>query len=183
MDWIGHHNDIAHWGLGLDNSGPKRVEAVDWAYIESDIYDTPRDFTILCEYADGHETHISSANPIGVKWIGDDGWIYARRGAVEASDDHWLADDFSAGDVKLYHSENHTRNFLDCMRSRKPCVAPAETGHRSITPGHLAFVSHELGRALDWDPETQTIKNDEDAQTLLMHHEYRAPWSLPTELA
>ena len=27
MDWIGHHNDIAHWGLGMDKSGPISVEA------------------------------------------------------------------------------------------------------------------------------------------------------------
>jgi hypothetical protein len=26
MDWIGHHCDIAHWGLGFDNTGPSEVE-------------------------------------------------------------------------------------------------------------------------------------------------------------
>ena len=26
MDWIGHHNDIAHWGMGMERSGP--VEAL-----------------------------------------------------------------------------------------------------------------------------------------------------------
>ena len=30
MDWIGHHNDIAHWALDMDNSGPVSVEVVDW---------------------------------------------------------------------------------------------------------------------------------------------------------
>ena len=28
MDFIGHHNDIAHWGLDMDHAGPERVEAV-----------------------------------------------------------------------------------------------------------------------------------------------------------
>ena len=26
MDWIGHHGDIAHWGLGFDATGPSEVE-------------------------------------------------------------------------------------------------------------------------------------------------------------
>src|SRR5262245_22902473 len=26
LDWIGHHGDIAHWGLGLDLAGPLEVE-------------------------------------------------------------------------------------------------------------------------------------------------------------
>ena len=25
MDWVGHHVDIAHWGLGLDETGPVEV--------------------------------------------------------------------------------------------------------------------------------------------------------------
>jgi len=28
MDWVGHHVDIAHWGLGLDYSGPVEIEGV-----------------------------------------------------------------------------------------------------------------------------------------------------------
>ncbi len=26
LDWIGHHCDIAHWGLGFDRSGPSEIE-------------------------------------------------------------------------------------------------------------------------------------------------------------
>ncbi|MCX6924507.1 MAG: Gfo/Idh/MocA family oxidoreductase, partial [Verrucomicrobia bacterium] len=26
LDWIGHHCDIAHWGLGFDNAGPSEIE-------------------------------------------------------------------------------------------------------------------------------------------------------------
>ena len=72
----------------------------------------------------------------------------------------------------------HTRNFLDCVKSRKPCVAPAETAHRSITPGHLAYVSQKLGRVLAWDPRRETILDDTEAQRLLMRTDYRAAWPL-----
>ena len=26
LDWVGHHVDIAHWGLGFDRSGPSEIE-------------------------------------------------------------------------------------------------------------------------------------------------------------
>ena len=26
LDWIGHHCDIAHWGMGFDNAGPSEIE-------------------------------------------------------------------------------------------------------------------------------------------------------------
>ena len=26
LDWIGHHCDIAHWGLDFDSSGPSEIE-------------------------------------------------------------------------------------------------------------------------------------------------------------
>ncbi|MDP6680097.1 MAG: gfo/Idh/MocA family oxidoreductase, partial [Verrucomicrobiota bacterium] len=53
MDWIGHHNDIAHWALGEDAGGPTRVQAVDWAFPETDVYDTPQRYEIRCDYAGG----------------------------------------------------------------------------------------------------------------------------------
>ena len=74
-------------------------------------------------------------------------------------------------------SNDHKRNFLDCVRSRKACIAPAETGHRSVTPGHLGFVSHKLGRKLKWDPAKEVIVGDDEAQKLLMTVDYRKPWT------
>ena len=64
------------------------------------------------------------------------------------------------------------------MKSRKTCIAPAETGHRSITPGHLGYVSNALGRALQWDPENEAIVDDEAANKLLQTHNYRKPWTI-----
>jgi predicted dehydrogenase len=26
LDWIGHHGDIAHWGMGMDTNGPSEIE-------------------------------------------------------------------------------------------------------------------------------------------------------------
>ena len=177
MDWIGHHNDIAHWALGLDHSGPVKVEAAEWTFPETEVYNTPQDYTIRCEYEAGISSTISSRNRGGVKLIGEDGWVYARRGALEASEETWTQRSFNPGPKKACDSSHHVRNFLECIRTRKPCVAPAETAHRSITPGHLGYVSNSLGRPIAWDPAAEKPVDDPEAEQLLNAVDYRAPWA------
>ena len=63
------------------------------------------------------------------------------------------------------------------MKSRKPANCPAETSHRSITPGHLGYVSNTLGRALNWDPKKEQIIGDKEASELLNKMYHREPWT------
>jgi predicted dehydrogenase len=177
MDWIGHHNDIAHWALGVDDSGPTKVTARNWTFPDTSIYNTPHQYTIECQYRGGVTSNISSRNPQGLKLIGDEGWVYVRRGLMEASQPKWLDPQYDPGEIRVYRSDNHARNFIDCVRSRRPCIAPAETAHRSITPGHLGYVSNALGRSLRWDPQAESVIDDAAANQLLQQSEYRAPWS------
>lgn len=176
MDWIGHHNDIAHWALDLDKSGPVKVEAVGWTFPDTDIYDTPHHFEIRSEYEGGAMSSISSKNKLGTKLVGDKGWVFVTRGRIEASEPAWTDAKFDPGLQKVYASDNHMQNFLSGVRTRRPCICPAETGHRSITPGHLAYVSQALGRALRWDAKTETVKDDQAANDLLQEQHYRKPW-------
>jgi len=177
MDWIGHHNDIAHWALDLDQSGPTQVEAVGWTFARNNAYNTPHHYEIQCDFADGVTSIISTKNTAGTKIIGEDGWLFVTRGKLETSDPRWSTKDFRPGAESVYESNNHVRNFLDCVKSRKACIAPAETAHRSITPGHLAYVSNSLGRALQWNPKSEQIVGDEAANSLLQRHKYRSPWA------
>jgi len=178
MDWIGHHNDIAHWSLGLDESGPEEVEAVNWTFPETKIYNTPVNYEIRCRYTGGITTSISDRHASGVKWVGENGWLYVDRGAIDASNREWIRESFDRGAIKVYHSYNHHRNFLDGIRSRKSCIAPAETAHRSITPGHLGLVSQLVGRPLQWNSQAETIIGDPEAEKLLKAVHYRKPWKL-----
>jgi predicted dehydrogenase len=178
MDWIGHHNDIAHWSLDMDRAGPLRVEAAGWTWPQTDVYNTPVDYEIRCEYPGQIELVISSKLENGTKWIGARGWLWVNRGKIKASDSRWLDPNFQRGEWKAYVSSGHVRNFLDCVRTRKEPVAPAETGHRSITPGHLGYVSQAVGRPLRWDAAREEIAGDAEAQSLLMAMPYRKPWQL-----
>lgn len=178
MDWIGHHNDIAHWGIGVERGGPVRVEARNWTWPETAIYDTPVNYDLVCDYEGGIQILISSRKPMGVKWIGDQGWLSVGRKTEGASNPAWLNEEFEPGSWKAYRSPGHQRNFVDSVKSRRETVAPADIGHRSITPGHLGWVSAKVGRALTWDPASETIFNDGAAQAELTKLSYREPWSL-----
>ena len=179
MDWIGHHNDIAHWGLEEDLGGPVEVEAVDFRYPEDPVvYDAPYDYTVKCKYAKGATSAISSRNPMGTKWTGDKGWVYVNRGKLDASNKEWIQKDFDPGPVKAYDSPNHHDNFAECVKSRKPCICPLEVSHHSITPGHLGYLSDRLKRKLKWDPRAEKILGDAEADKALNTVEYRPPWKL-----
>lgn len=177
MDWIGHDNDIAHWALDVDNIGPTRVEAVEWTFPETDVYNTPHQYTIRCQFDGGVESSISTTHDHGLRLIGSEGWAFVKRGKLVTSDKRLAEETFNPGSIKVYASDDHMGNFLASMRSRKACIAPAETAHRSITPGHLGYVSNALGRPLRWDPAAEQVIDDQAANDLLQAYSYREPWT------
>ncbi|HET6573859.1 MAG TPA: Gfo/Idh/MocA family oxidoreductase [Fimbriiglobus sp.] len=71
----------------------------------------------------------------------------------------------------------HARNFLDCVKTRKPTHCPVETGHRSTTATLLGKLALERRRVLTWDAKAERVTDDEAANKLLTY-EYRKPWKL-----
>jgi predicted dehydrogenase len=52
-DWGAHHFDIAHWGMGMDRSGPSSVFGRELSDAIVDGYTTPADYWIEYVYPDG----------------------------------------------------------------------------------------------------------------------------------
>jgi predicted dehydrogenase len=182
LDWICHHNDIAHWGLDEDLGGPLELEAVDWAWPEDKtVFDAPYHYKVISTYAKDIKVTIASDNFVkhGCKWIGENGWVISNRGKIEASNPEWTKQEFDPGPVKLYNSRHHQRNFIDCVKSRKPAICPIEVSHHSITPGHLGYLSAKVKRKIKWDPKEERVIGDDEAMKLLNTCEYRAPWKFP----
>jgi hypothetical protein len=71
----------------------------------------------------------------------------------------------------------HVRDFLDCVKSRKPPVAAIEEGHRTATMCHLGNIATRIGRSVHWDAAKEEFTGDADANKHL-HYEYRKPWKL-----
>ena len=112
----------------------------------------------------------------GIVFEGDQGWIYVRRGFVEASDPQLLKTSLPASAERLYASNDHMGNFFECVRTRKPTVADTEVGHRSVVVCHLGVIAMRLGRTLSWDPAKEKFVGDAEADTWLAR-EPRKPWS------
>lgn len=69
----------------------------------------------------------------------------------------------------------HSRNFLDCIKSRNTPAADVEHGHEISTACHLANLSMRLGRQLRWDAAREDVIGDAEASKLL-ERPYRQPW-------
>ena len=190
LDWIGHHGDIAHWGLGFDSTGPSEIEGHGEFPAADALWNTTTKYRIECKYrkeVTGYSNDVSltiagghPAIVMGTKWIGTDGWVWVDRSGFDASNQEWVKIDALPDNlrkIKLYESPEHRRNFLDCVKSRKPTITPVETAHHSTIPGHLGLISMMTGRKLEWDVATEKIVGDGDACSLLARA-YRAPYKL-----
>jgi predicted dehydrogenase len=183
MDWIGHHCDIAHWGCDFDSSGPSTVEGHGDFPPKDAVWNTCTKYRIELNYPGDVTMVIAGGDPKirgGTKWIGAEGWVYVTRGVFEGSNEEWrdyrdLPDEMRK--LKLYESNDHHRNFLDSIKSRKPTITPVETAHHSAIPGHLGLISMLVGRKLKWDAKTEQILEDAEASRL-MGRPYREPWKL-----
>jgi predicted dehydrogenase len=181
MDWVGHHLDIAHWGLGFDHSGPYEVEAHGEFPPPEAMWNTATEFRVEMKYPENIRITMAGGDDDikhGTKWIGEDGWVYVDRGKFDASNEDWmdikeLPD--SEAKTKLYRSTNHQRNFIDCVKTRDLTITPADVGHHSATPGHLGYISMVLGRKLKWDVATEQILDDPSA-TAMMSRPFRPPY-------
>ncbi len=82
-------------------------------------------------------------------------------------------EDHSGDAIKDY--ARHTRNFLDCIKSRKEPLSDLESGHQVATACHLSNISLRTGRKLNWDADREQILGDPQANAMLIRP-YRAPW-------
>ncbi|MGI5923004.1 MAG: Gfo/Idh/MocA family protein [Lentisphaeria bacterium] len=170
-----HHLDVAQWALGMDHSGPCEV----WGqgeYPTSGLFNTATKVSFSMRYDSGVEVRCVTGGS-KVIFHGSRGSLEVWRGGLK-TDPADIADTVLADSaVRLYHSDDHYGNFLDCIRSRQQPVCPAEVGHRSATCCHLANIAMQLGRRLRWDPAAEQFVGDDEANAMLIRP-YRAPWTL-----
>lgn len=113
---------------------------------------------------------------------------YGSKGYLAISDydsyKSFLGADEQPGPSKHAPLKNeHFVNFIDCVRSRNAADlhAPIEEGYLSTTLVHLANASYRLGRTIEFDPDTEHVRNDPEADTLL-RGSYRAPYVVPEQV-
>ncbi len=180
MDWVGHHVDIAHWGMGWDATGPVEIEGKGEYPARDAMWNTAGKYWIDYKYSDGTPMVIAGGYKEiagGTKWIGSEGWIFVTRGKLEASNPEWVKPGADTGPMKLTVSNNHYQQFIECVKSRQETLTPAHVALRSATPGWLGQISMLTGRKLKWDPVKMELAGDA-AATKLLSREQRMPWHL-----
>ncbi|MBN1803818.1 MAG: Gfo/Idh/MocA family oxidoreductase [Sedimentisphaerales bacterium] len=177
-DWGAHLLDGAQWGNDSEHTGPVEVEGKG-VFCEGGLYDTAREFEIEYTYADGVRMIVTSGTP-SLRFEGTEGWIGNRgwRAKLEAEPESILDSVIGPNEIHLYTCRaGEQRNFLDCVKSRKDCYFPHETGQRCFTIAHIGNISMILGRKLKWDPDTERFVDDEQANRMLSRA-MRSPWRI-----
>ncbi|MCX8036379.1 MAG: Gfo/Idh/MocA family oxidoreductase [Candidatus Sumerlaeia bacterium] len=168
-DWGAHHFDIAQWGLGMDESGPVEIAPPEG--------DRPMTF----KYANGivMEKIADLEGTTGVKFIGAKGTVTVSRSWLK-TDPKDLAEKNIPPENRLYFEEpeDHKRNFIDCVRSRKRPIADAEIGARSATVCHLGNLAYWNKTTIRWDPQKWEIVAPGEG-TKWLDRPKRDPWKLP----
>lgn len=175
-DWGGHHPDIAHWGMDTELTGPVKIQNARAKWAEHPHYNTATDFYFECIYENGVKMIVKSGSDFGVTFIGTEGKVWSSREKHTLEPESLKDEIIGSNEIQLYKSDNHFRNFIDCVISRRETIAPVEVAHRSITIAHLGNIAMKLGKDLEWDPKTERILNVHEANEMLSRP-MREPWN------
>ncbi len=186
--WGVHPLDIALWGGGKDVECGVELEGTGTFPTEG-FCNTATDWRILFKYDSGmildyaggpqppewFERYGKDGHGIGFE--GEDGWVHVNRGRITASDKSLLKEKFGPNDIHLTKSDNHTRNFLDCIKTRNKTVCNIDVAVKADIVCHLSDIAIRTKRKIKWDPVKEEIINDHEA-SLRLTRSMRSPWRL-----
>jgi predicted dehydrogenase len=194
--WGSHHIDCAHWAMGTEHTGPIEISGTA-EFPTKGLWNVHGNFRTEALYANGVRMIVSGDFPNGIRFEGTKGWIFVSRGnetvtssdpvsklkdpqALAAGDPTILSSNIGPNEIHLYESSDHHGNWLDCVRSRKPPIAPVEAAHRSCTACLLHHIAMKTKRTLHWDPKKEHFLNDDAANSMLSRPQ-RSPYVLPNK--
>ncbi len=181
--WGAHHIDIAHWGMNAEYTGPVEIEGRA-EFPTSGLWNVHGKFFVRAKYPSGAIMVIGDEFPNGIKFIGSEGWIFVSRGSVTvtasdpgaedtslkalaASDPKILESTIGPDEIQIEKSQEQHLNWLECIRSRKPPIAPVEIAHRACSVCLLSQIAMQLPRKLYWNPNAERFRNDDAANSML----------------
>ncbi len=191
-----HEVDIARWGLGVTH--PTKINAMGGKYTFDDDQGTPNTITANLEFVVGgktkmmtfdtrhwysnHEAGIGgerAGNTIGNTFYGSEGYLVIDNYNKYYS---FMGRDQKPGPARI-ERDRHFENFIAAVRSRKreDLTAEIEEGAMSCVLMHLSNIAYRLGRTLNWDEKTWTVKGDPEATAMLTRN-YRAPYIVPAKV-
>jgi predicted dehydrogenase len=186
-----HDLDLACWGIGA-TTHPVRITAHGSSINVQGESEYPNHLVVNYEYGDGRVVVYETRNWNAYKMYGFDSgnilygtegyMLFSRRGYFQT----YLGPEEEKGpgmgtvEVRphvLDGNRDHIWSFIDCIRSGAKNTANAGVAHLSCALVHLGEIAYRTGRALNFDPKTETFRDDSEANDLLTKT-YRTPWGL-----
>jgi myo-inositol 2-dehydrogenase / D-chiro-inositol 1-dehydrogenase len=180
--WGQHHYDSAAWGMDTEFTGPSSVEAVA-QFPKHGLHNVHGDFMVKQEYDNGITVYTSGGFPNGIRYEGEDGWVFVTRGAyratasdpipegstkaLDASSEDILKSVIGKDEINLYVSNEQHGNWLDCIQSRKQPISPVEIGHRACSVCLVSHIAMHVPGVLKWDPIAEKFLNNDVANSML----------------
>jgi predicted dehydrogenase len=182
--WGAHHIDSAHWGMGMEKSGPVEIWCEKAEFASGGLWDVHGIFKTGAVYSNGVKMIVSNEFQNGIKFEGTKGWIFVSRGdyqvtatdpgaaavqakKIDASDPKILTSVIGENEFHFTVSREHHGNWLEAIRDNKATIAPVEEAHRACSACLLHHIAMKLKRKLFWDPAEEAFKNDQQANQLL----------------
>jgi predicted dehydrogenase len=189
--WGSHHIDSAHWGMGMERSGPVEVWGVA-DFPKKGLWDVHGIFKTEAMYANGAKMVVSNEIPNGIKFEGSEGWIFVSRGdyqvtssdpgtkneqakKIDASDPKIITSVIAPNEFHFKVSTQHHGNWLESIRDNTQPIAPVEEAHRSCSACLIHHIAMKLKRKVYWDPAKEQFKNDPEANAMLSRKQ-RSPY-------
>jgi predicted dehydrogenase len=107
---------------------------------------------------------------LGAIFIGEKGKIEINRNKLASNPKEVVRAADNPGPNQRPETSYHIENWIECIKSRKPCNADIEIGQRSSTLCYLVNIAREIGRVgepLKWDPAAERFTNCDEANKLL----------------
>jgi len=181
-----HMLDIAMWGIqalrGVENSLPRHVSGTSSIYWLNDAKEVPDTQILTYDYGDmalAWELQ-SFQNAAPIEGVDTATVFYGTEGTLFVQGSGWkvIHKKSEPGESEKAGGGSHTKNFLECIKSRKRPNADIEFGRLSTTICHLGNICTRLKRDIHFDPKAENFGSDKEANALLTK-EYRAPYTLP----
>ena len=177
-----HGLDIARWGMGIEY--PHTICCGGGKYFfTDDDQETPDTQVATFDFDGGaiqweHRTWSDrgiDGESFGIVFYGSEATLFCESGGWKLYAGGKEIDKHAPAERELAHIQN----FLECVRSRETPNADIEIAHRSTSLCHLANIAWRTRSTLEYDGETESIRNNE-AATALLGRKYREGFELPT---
>jgi len=172
-----HYIDVAQWANGTDRTGPIEFEDLGGEYPADGLFTTVTKVHFRARYANGVELTCKTDPDEPMRFEGTEGWIEIIGNKFTCQPESLKTSVIGPNEIHLYKSDDHHANFIDCIKTHRETAAPIEVGHRSTSICNLGNIAMTLKRRLDWDPDAEHFKNDDDANRMLCRA-MRSPWHL-----